>query len=88
MGGRAGGRWGLGWLAGTQLAELAAACCCPTALHPARAISHPLHRTHHPPTHPPQIDLRFMADLAALVPVVPVLAKADTMTGEELKVGV
>lgn len=28
-----------------------------------------------------------MAELAAVVPVVPVLAKADTMTAEELKVG-
>lgn len=34
----------------------------------------------------PQIDLRFMSELAAEVPVVPVLAKADTMTAEELKV--
>ncbi len=34
-----------------------------------------------------QIDLGFMAELAAVVPVVPVLAKADTMTAEELKVG-
>lgn len=38
------------------------------------------------PPHP-QIDLAFMRELAGLVPVVPVLAKADTMTGEELKVG-
>ena len=32
-----------------------------------------------------QIDLQFMSELAELVPVVPVLAKADTMTAEELK---
>lgn len=32
-----------------------------------------------------QIDLQFICELAAAVPVVPVLAKADTMTSEELK---
>lgn len=32
-----------------------------------------------------QIDLQFICDLAAVVPVVPVLSKADTMTSEELK---
>lgn len=35
---------------------------------------------------PLQIDLQFMSELAGEVPVVPVLAKADTMTSEELKV--
>lgn len=34
-----------------------------------------------------QIDLQFISELAACVPVVPVLAKADTMTADELKVG-
>lgn len=38
-------------------------------------------------TLPLQIDLQFMCELAAVVPVVPVLAKADTMTTDELKVG-
>lgn len=33
-----------------------------------------------------QIDLQFMSELSGMVPVVPVLAKADTMTSEELKV--
>lgn len=40
------------------------------------------------PRSPPpvlQIDLQFICELAAMVPVVPVLAKADTMTSEELK---
>ena len=32
-----------------------------------------------------QIDLQFITELAQEVPVVPVLAKADTMTAEELK---
>ncbi|KAI3438983.1 hypothetical protein D9Q98_001397 [Chlorella vulgaris] len=38
-----------------------------------------------PPHRLRKIDLGFMAELAAVVPVVPVLAKADTMTAEELK---
>ncbi|PSC73238.1 septin-7-like isoform X11 [Micractinium conductrix] len=33
----------------------------------------------------PTIDLQFITELAQEVPVVPVLAKADTMTAEELK---
>jgi septin family protein len=36
---------------------------------------------------PLQVDVEFMRELSHLVPVVPVLAKADTMTSEELKVG-
>lgn len=40
-----------------------------------------------PHPHPAQVDVEFMRELAALVPVVPILAKADTMTGEELRVG-
>jgi hypothetical protein len=32
------------------------------------------------------VDVQFMQELSQLVPVVPVLAKADTMTSEELKV--
>ena len=34
-----------------------------------------------------QMDLEFMHELSRLVPVVPILAKADTMTADELKVG-
>eukprot|EP00887_Chlorella_sp_A99_P000696 scaffold5.g696.t1 len=32
-----------------------------------------------------QMDLQFIRELSALVPVVPILAKADTMTAEELR---
>lgn len=38
-----------------------------------------------PPHRLRKIDLQFISELAAVVPVVPVLAKADTMTSEELK---
>ncbi|PRW59161.1 septin GTPase [Chlorella sorokiniana] len=38
-----------------------------------------------PPHRLRQIDLQFICELAAVLPVVPVLAKADTMTSEELK---
>lgn len=39
-----------------------------------------------PPHRLRKMDVAFMRALAPLVPVIPILAKADTMTSEELKV--